>query len=121
MRARYLASGTIGRGRGRIHLSNSTRFFVPAARFCARVLLFCFAHPDEGWRSAEITLRCSVHRRRRRSPPQPHPLARAAPPLAARAPRPLYPTPCVQDRPLSPPPPAPPRFPCLSQTHRCLP
>jgi len=63
MRARYLASGTIGRGRGRIHLSNSTRFFVPAARFCARVLLFCFAHPDEGWRSAEITLRCSVHRR----------------------------------------------------------
>ncbi len=22
-----------------------------------------FAHPDEGWRSAEITLRCSVHRR----------------------------------------------------------
>jgi hypothetical protein len=26
---------------------------VPAARFCARVLLFGFAHPKEGWRSAE--------------------------------------------------------------------
>ncbi len=42
-----------------IHLSNSTCFFVPAAHFCARVLLFCFAHPNEGWRSAEKTLGCS--------------------------------------------------------------
>src|SRR5258708_9340708 len=108
MRARYLASGTIGRGRGRIHLSNSTRFFVPAARFCARVLLFCFAHPDEGWRSAEITLRCSVHRRggalhRPPAPPPPPP-----PPPVPRAPPPPPPSPlCRRPRPASPPPPFP--------------
>jgi hypothetical protein len=28
-------------------------FFVPAARFCARVLHLCFAHPIEGGRSAD--------------------------------------------------------------------
>jgi hypothetical protein len=30
-----------------------TAHLVPAARFCARVLHFGFAHPGEGWRSAE--------------------------------------------------------------------
>src|SRR5262249_49266105 len=30
-----------------------TAQLVPAARFCARVLHFGFAHPGEGWRSAE--------------------------------------------------------------------
>src|SRR5262249_37483901 len=30
-----------------------TAHLVPAARFCARVCFFRFAHPDEGWRSAE--------------------------------------------------------------------
>jgi hypothetical protein len=32
--------------------------FVPAARFCARVLLFASRTRNEGWRSAEIAFRC---------------------------------------------------------------
>src|SRR5258706_16232227 len=106
MRARYLASGTIGRGRGRIHLSNSTRFFVPAARFCARVLLFCFAHPDEGWRSAEITLRCSVHRRGGGLTRPPRPPPGAARPSAALPPPPPPPAGFCRGPPPFPPPPS---------------
>src|SRR5262249_19153588 len=59
--ARCIASGTRnspGRVRNPIHLSNSTRFFVPAARFCARVLLFGFAHPDEGVAERRETYGC---------------------------------------------------------------
>jgi hypothetical protein len=45
---------TVSRARSLIHLSNSTCFFVPAARFCARVLLpFASRTRNEGWRSAE--------------------------------------------------------------------
>jgi hypothetical protein len=34
----------------RYSVSNSAIFFIPAARFCARVLAFLFAsNPDEGW------------------------------------------------------------------------
>src|SRR5262249_44631829 len=42
--------------RSLIHLSNSTRFFVPAARFCARVLKLGLRAPAmRGGRSAERT------------------------------------------------------------------
>src|SRR5262249_59039776 len=51
-RSRLAAS----RVRSLIHLSNSTRFFVPAARFCARVLKLGLRAPAmRGGRSAERT------------------------------------------------------------------
>ena len=34
-------------------------FFVPAARFCARVLHLCFAHPNRGWAERRETFGCS--------------------------------------------------------------
>jgi hypothetical protein len=66
---RAALSPQAGRGRNNDECTRNyispfqTAFLVPAARFRARGLHLASRTRNEGWRSAEITFRCSVHRR----------------------------------------------------------